>query len=189
MGMGTADFVLCACVFLFTAIGLVCDLKTRKLPNALTVPALCAGLLFHMIIGHGWLFALLGFVVGFGVMLALWFIGGSGGGDVKFMAAVGCWLGPWTTFQVLILGALISGVLTILGLGRRVLRMRRLGTEPDAKSQAPGKNDKKGTAWSRRFRAGKEWVVPFGVSAALAVWTILALECAGFALPWPPPGY
>ena len=49
--MEMAELIACACIFVFTAIGLVCDLRMRKLPNVLTVPAFFAGLLFHAV--HG----------------------------------------------------------------------------------------------------------------------------------------
>jgi prepilin peptidase CpaA len=182
--MGKGQLILVACVVVFSAIGLVCDLKTRKLPNVLTVPALCLGVLFHLSpLGMGWFFTLTGFVVGFCVMLTLWLVGGSGGGDVKFMGAIGAWLGPWTTFQVLIIGAGISLLLTATGLGRRLVRMKLLGAHPE---RAPSKAAKKrGSTWIRRLQSGEEWVVPFGVSAALATWIVLAMQIAGYALPWP----
>ena len=98
--MDMAGLIAFACVFVFTAVGLVCDLRMRKLPNKLTVPAFCAGLLFHAVYGlwqaRLWeelVFPLGGLPLGFGLILILWFIGGSGGGDVKFMGALGAWLG------------------------------------------------------------------------------------------------
>jgi len=75
----------------FTAVAAVSDLRTRRLPNWLTVPAFAAGLLAHTVVNGfaGLGFALLGFATGFGLLLVLWLIGGGGGGDVKLMGALG----------------------------------------------------------------------------------------------------
>jgi prepilin peptidase CpaA len=193
--MQTAEIFWAACVFAFTAAGAACDVRMRKLPNVLTVPAFGLGLLFHIVngflqaglsgTGHAVLFALGGFGTGFGILLVLWFVGGGGGGDVKFMGALGCWLGAWLTFQVLVLSALLSGAITIVILIGKVFRLQRLGGgQPDARTQRARKK-KAGSAWSR-LRSKESWIVPFGVPAALATWIVLALQLAGYGLQWPP---
>ena len=108
--MDAADHIAFACMLVFTAVGGASDLRTRKLPNKLTVPTFCLGLVFHFAnglwhakLGDELFFSLGGFAVGFSIMLVLWLIGGGGGGDVKFMGALGCWLGAWLTFQILVL--------------------------------------------------------------------------------------
>jgi prepilin peptidase CpaA len=111
-------------MFAFAAAGAAWDVKTGKLPNRLTVPVFFAGLVFWAAAGL-WaeglggltdklLFALGGFGLGFGILFGLWLVsGGSGGGDVKFMGALGCWLGAWQTLQVLVLGSLIALLYTM----------------------------------------------------------------------------
>ena len=184
------------CVFVFTLVGMVSDLKTRKLPNLLTVPAFGLGLLFHAVRGFysaglsgaaaDLRFALGGFALGFGLMLLLWFIGGSGGGDVKFIGALGCWLGAWLTLQVLVVSALLSGVITVSTMGGKVFRLQRLNVDkPDAHAQNAQKK-KKRSDWTQPLRSRENWVVPFGVPAALGAWIILAVELAGYGLLWPP---
>jgi prepilin peptidase CpaA len=181
------------CMFVFTAVALVCDLRTRKLPNVLTVPAFGLGLLFHAVCGFGgWGlpdagsgllgaradlgFALGGFGVGFGLMLVLWLIGGSGGGDVKFMGALGAWLGAWITFQVLCVSALFAAAITIVISASGVFQLKRSSAaKPNGRLQRAG-----------RRKAGWGWEVPFGVPAALGTWCVLAVEWAGYGLPWPP---
>jgi prepilin peptidase CpaA len=191
--MGIARLTELACVIVFTAIGLATDLKVRKLPNALTVPAFFAGLLFRTVEGlwfggvpgggSEWWFALGGFITGFGIMLVLWLLGGGGGGDVKFMGALGVWLGAWRTFQVLILSAVLSGTLTLVLTGQRVFKLKRLRMrESDASAKRPRK--KKGSGWSWRSR--ENWIVPYGVPVALATWALVALELGGYRLRWPP---
>jgi len=73
----------------------VCDFRTRRIPNALTVPAFAAGLLYAL-----WAAGASGFAdaVKVSVLLALPFIllflfSHGGAGDAKLMGAVGAWLG------------------------------------------------------------------------------------------------
>lgn len=193
--MGTAWLIATACIFIFTAAGLYTDLTTRRLPNVLTVPAFCAGLLFHAVngfckgglsgTGQDLLFSLGGFGAGFGLILILWLIGGSGGGDVKFTGALGAWLGAWLTIQVLVLSAVLSGMLTGALLLKKVFGLKKLRTvETDAQRRRKAK--KEATAKSRPLWGRNGWVVPFGVTAALATWIVLAVEWSGKGLPWPP---
>ena len=89
------------------------DIRTRRLPNVLTVPACLLGLLFHLVIGYhqggltglgeGLLLSLGGFAVGFGLYLLRWLGGSASGGEVKFMGAIGAWLGPMPTIYGLFL--------------------------------------------------------------------------------------
>jgi prepilin peptidase CpaA len=158
--MDTPQIIATLCILLFTAVGMVCDVRVQKLPNWLTVPTFCAGLLFYVIVGavnttvwQGLSFSLAGFAVGFGLMLILWFIGGAGGGDVKFMGALGCWLGAWLTVQVLVLSTVLSAAITAF-----LLLTKK-------KKQAA-------------------WRVPYGLPAAISTWWILGLHWAGYSLTW-----
>ena len=76
-------------------IACVCDLRTRRIPNVLTVPVFAAGLLQGL-----WTAGASGFgrAVGVSLVLAVPFIllfvfGHGGAGDAKLMGAVGAWLG------------------------------------------------------------------------------------------------
>jgi len=99
-------FVICC---LAGCVAVSTDLRERKIPNWLTVPLLVAGLLFRGATEFfpGLLDALGGLGVGFGIFLVLWLCRGSAGGDVKFMAAVGAWLGPYHTFVVIVMSAVL----------------------------------------------------------------------------------
>lgn len=84
------------------------DLRSSRIPNWLTFPAMGVALL-----GHAWfggvseaIFGLAGLGAGLGLFLILYVTGSIGAGDVKLMAAVGALIGPS--------GALISAVLAIL---------------------------------------------------------------------------
>ena len=54
--------------------------------------------------------SLLGALVGFGLMIMLYTMGGMGAGDVKFVTALGAWLGLPLTLYVLMAGCIAAGV-------------------------------------------------------------------------------
>ncbi len=104
----------------------VVDWEHMIIPHSLTVTGMTAGLALAPFAGPGLPAALLGLVVGGGVVLALsegyrLLRGqpGMGGGDVMLMGMVGAFLGPWPAAAVLGVGALL-GTLFVLarGLGR-----------------------------------------------------------------------
>lgn len=80
----------------------VSDLKYYKIYNALTLPLLSAGLLFHLLSsGLGGLGqSTVGMLFGFGLLFVPYLIGVIGGGDVKMLAAIGAWLGLESTAVV-----------------------------------------------------------------------------------------
>jgi prepilin peptidase CpaA len=194
--MDLAQITAIVFVFAFTLVALFYDAWVRKIPNVLTMPAFAAGLLFHFVNGYrldglsgagrDLRFALAGFAVGFGIVLILFVVGGSGGGDVKFMGALGCWLGSWMTFQVLVLSAIYAGAMTIVIVGSKVFQLKRLGGDRSSNRSRDTRRKKTDSAWHEPIRSKENWVVPFGVPAALAAWTMLALQMAGYGLPWPP---
>ena len=55
-----------------------------------------------------------GLAVGFGVLIVPWLMHAMGAGDVKLMAAIGCWLGPWLTLLSFAVGGIIGGVAAII---------------------------------------------------------------------------
>ncbi|MEQ8789782.1 MAG: A24 family peptidase [Pirellulaceae bacterium] len=103
-------WVMILVVVSFTLTAATLDVRTRKVPNWLTVPVFAAGLIFHTLTGglSGLGFAAGGFATGFGILLVLWLIGGGGGGDVKLMGALGAWLGPAATLAVFLGSTLIA---------------------------------------------------------------------------------
>ena len=92
------------------------DYKRHWVPNVITVPMIVAGLAYAIYAGY-FSDALLGAVVLFLVGLLPFLFGGMGGGDVKFMAALGAWFGLYPAVTIVFI-ACILGV--VWGLGKKV---------------------------------------------------------------------
>ena len=78
-------------IFVAAVLTLACisDLRTRRIPNVLTVSAILAAVLFHALSGGfsavGW--SLAGCLVGAALFLPMFVLRGMGAGDVKLLAA------------------------------------------------------------------------------------------------------
>ena len=113
--MGDLPIIPCLVVLAAAVISAVTDVWKFKVHNVLTLPLLASGLLYHGVMGgtSGLVASLLGFLFGFGVLLVLYILGGMGAGDVKFMAALGAWLGMPLTFYIFIASSLAAGVYAV----------------------------------------------------------------------------
>jgi prepilin peptidase CpaA len=60
----------------------------------------------------------LGVIVGGGIAIALWRVGAFGGGDVKFLAAVGAYVGPLFTLQLTAYSLLLFVLTSLLVFAR-----------------------------------------------------------------------
>jgi prepilin peptidase CpaA len=85
------------------------DLRTRTIPNWLTLPALAAGLLVQSPLeaAQGAGLALL-------VHVPLYTLRAVGGGDLKLMAAVGAFTGPAAWMTIFVFSALLGGAAAIV---------------------------------------------------------------------------
>ena len=95
----------------------VIDLRTRRVPNALTGAAAAIGVVLALT-GAGRIgiaASIVGGVIGLALMLPGYLFGATGGGDVKLLAAVGTLLGPerilFAFFRMAIGGGVIALVL------------------------------------------------------------------------------
>jgi prepilin peptidase CpaA len=163
--------ILFLAVMLFTVAALVCDVRTRRIPNGLNVTGLILALGVHSAV-RGWdgfVFSLAGFGTGFGILFVLWIIGGGGGGDVKLMGAVGAWLGPTLTLIVFI----ASGFLSAVGqLGLNVWRTRKSSAATDSMESAETTvSDEK-----KQINENNRRSLPYAVPVAIAVWAVCGLK-------------
>lgn len=100
----------------FMAASIYSDLHTRRIPNLLTVPFACGGMMFHCAAAGlqvGGLYALKGLVLGYLLLLIPFILGGMGGGDVKCLGALGAWMGPERIFWIFLYGAMAGGLLAL----------------------------------------------------------------------------
>ena len=115
---------------LFVAVCIVSDVRTRRIPNVLTGPALLAGIALNAGIG-GWSGlqgSLAGMAVAMVVLIGPFALGGIGGGDVKMMAAVGALLGPILVIRSLVAGLALGGVVTVAHLARQMRLKEKLAS-------------------------------------------------------------
>ena len=99
------------------------DVRTRKIPNRITFPAMLLALATHAAIGGQQ--GLMASLAGLAVALALipgWLMRWMGAGDVKLMAAAGAWL-AWPQAAIALLASLVAGgvISAIVAARRRVL--------------------------------------------------------------------
>ena len=105
------------------------DLEHHLLPNVITLPGILVGLAFSSMLPPGIVDALIGTVVGGGV---LWLIGeayyrysgveGMGGGDVKMLAMIGAFLGWKLVILTLVLSSFTGALVGVV-----VIAIRRGG--------------------------------------------------------------
>lgn len=97
-------------------VGSVFDVKSRRIPNFITLPSILLGLAMHLAFG-GWKQLLSSLAAGLicgAVFLLFYIAGGMGAGDVKLMAAVGCIAGMPHVSYLLVLTALSGGVMAVV---------------------------------------------------------------------------
>jgi prepilin peptidase CpaA len=97
------------------------DVRTRRIPNYLTLGTALAGLGFQFGL-HGWPGlgqGVLGLALGFALLIGFYLKGGMGAGDVKALAALGAWLGPVSTLYLFIYMGLAGIPLIFFFLWRR----------------------------------------------------------------------
>jgi prepilin peptidase CpaA len=90
------------------------DLRSRRIPNWLTLPALPVGLLAQTIYGDGIWQGLLGALGGFAALFALFAVGAGGAGDVKLFTVVGSFVGIRNLVTVFVLVAVIGGIAAVV---------------------------------------------------------------------------
>jgi prepilin peptidase CpaA len=97
--------------------GLACasDWRTRRVPNFLTLGGTALACAYAFV-SHGFgglLTGLEGFGLGFLLFLPMFLLGGMGAGDVKLLACLGAWLGPWETVWMAMYAMVAGGVMAV----------------------------------------------------------------------------
>jgi prepilin peptidase CpaA len=175
--------IFLVCVATYTVVTAIWDLRVKRIPNKVTVPMFCLGLVYQAVFNHldGILEGLGGFGIGFGFLLVVWLIGSGGGGDVKLMGGLGVWLGTKLTLYVVVTATVFAAMGTVLALivtasrtGLYKTKDQYLGT---GKARKGSKPQRETMEQKQRRRA-----LPFAFPVALATWLIVAWQLPGF--PW-----
>ena len=100
------------------------DVRSRRIPNWITVVGMLAGLGFHAARGVGPLgVGVLGLAAAFVVALPFFMSGALGGGDAKLLMVVGAFFGPVDLLLAALVIALVGGALAL----GEAARQRALG--------------------------------------------------------------
>ncbi len=94
----------------------VTDLAVRKIPNVLVLSGLALALILHLLTGPRWAPVtqwLAGTLAGFFLFLPLYLLRGMAAGDVKLMAMVGAFTGPWAACYIALLTCLFGGLIAL----------------------------------------------------------------------------
>ena len=91
------------------------DLKTGRIPNNITFPAMLLGLILNTYYSgwHGLVTSLAGLGLGILLLFVPFAIGGMGAGDVKLLAAVRALNGHLFTFRAFLYGAIAGGIMAL----------------------------------------------------------------------------
>ena len=101
--------------FMCTIISTLYDLKTGKIPNFITLPAIVLGLILNAYYSglEGLKDSLLGMILGILLLLIPFVLHGLGAGDVKLLAAIGALNGSTFVFYTFLYSAMAGGLLAL----------------------------------------------------------------------------
>jgi len=130
-----SDLIVLVTVAAGSTVAAVVDLRTRRVPNALTMAIASVGLVLAASgAGRvGLAAAAAGCLVGLLVLLPGHLLGRTGGGDVKLMGAFGTLLGPAGILAAFLFTAIAGGVLALIVFVHR----RRIGITDNRFAYAP----------------------------------------------------
>ncbi|OPY16452.1 MAG: Type IV leader peptidase family protein [Syntrophus sp. PtaB.Bin138] len=96
------------------------DLRQRRIPNALTFPAIAGGIIYWSYFNglDGFMHGTGGLLMGIGFLIIFYLMGMMGAGDVKLMGAAGSILGPQGVFIAFLYSAIIGGLYALFVLAR-----------------------------------------------------------------------
>ena len=160
------------------SIAAVTDIRSRRIPNWLTVGGLAAGVALN-----AFLFGMaglkqsgLGFALAFGVYMVLYVLRAKRAGDVKLMAAVGAISGPGQWLLIFVIASIVGGLVALLmvfGRGRAAATFWnvRLILSEMVHLRAPHKASEE-----LDVRSDKSFRLPGGAVIALGTLLVLAWQ-------------
>jgi prepilin peptidase CpaA len=106
--------VLSAVLVALVVVSAWTDLRTRRIPNAVTLGGVLAALSLRAFLGTGELLhGLIGIVLALVLLIPLFTMGGVGGGDAKLLIAVSAFLGANSFIVAFIATAIAGGAMAL----------------------------------------------------------------------------
>jgi len=172
-------------VVAFVAIAAVFDVRSHRIPNWLVLvgAVTCIGgeLIYPALVPFGIAGVLKGIAVGFALLLPLYLLRAMGAGDVKLMAMIGAYLGPWGVASAAMLSIIAGGVLAVAVvlakgvLGQLVANLRTMVFGTLLSAMTTGKT----TITAPAESVGK---IPYGVAIAIGTFAHVVMVQRGIAL-------
>lgn len=120
-----APLILASAVVLVAFI----DLRERRIPNLIIFPLTIIGVVLNALRGiDGVIFSLTGLAVGLGLLFIPYLLRVMGAGDVKFLAAIGTFVGGAGSVRVLLIALLIYPLIAfcfVIAQGKLKITLRR----------------------------------------------------------------
>lgn len=138
-------------------VATVVDIRVRRIPNALTATMAGVGIGFAAagVSGVSVGASVVGFLLGFALMMPGHALGATGAGDVKLMAAVGAIVGPALVVSAFLFTAIAGGVLAFaVAIRRKRLGATLAGTGRLISAPADAKKAIQAAPGSSRFAYG-----------------------------------
>lgn len=109
------NLILQGVLIILVIITAICDIRTHKIPNVLTFPAILTGVLLNTIINgfQGLSFSIIGFFIGMALFFIPFALGAMGAGDVKLMGAIGSLMG-WRFAVIATFFSAIAGLFVVI---------------------------------------------------------------------------
>jgi prepilin peptidase CpaA len=158
------------------------DWRYHRIPNWLNVELALAGLVFQISL-EGWfgiVTALIGLMTGMVLLVVPWLMHMMGPGDVKFMGAIGVWIGFKGIIESFAAGVLIGGIMglvMILVAGRFRNAMENVSVLAIKFSSPRIAMSETGTV---NRNDPKTQLIPYGVPLTLGTLAVLAFRFAGW---------
>lgn len=157
-------------------VAAISDLASRRIPNVLIAAGLVASLIMQTLspAGLGGVTWLLGMLAGLALLLPVYLLRGMGAGDVKLMATIGAFVGPFIVLKISLATFLIGGIWSLAvvlfkGKWREVwFNMRTLLQPALVRTEEI-------TVEKARMPMKSVGRLPYGVAIAIATLTIIFL--------------
>ena len=172
-GLADAALILVVCAAAWS------DVRSRRIPNRLTVAGLLMALSLRVLLGLVPLWqGVLGAALGLGICIVLFALGIIGGGDAKLLTAVGAFLGPAGFVGALAISCVVGAVMALADAARRGVLLLLLMHLSDVVAfwRAFGRRGQ-----ARRLSTPGALTVPFGVAIAVGAiaWRFAGTEILG----------